>query len=294
MKLSSINKITMSRNRLLTALLLTALALGTTLPSQAAEKGPKMTKQERVCLRNGNKLYEKKRYAEAEVEYRKALQANPASEKAQFNLATALMRQGSVTSQENDDKNPMKQAEGILANLAKGAQDKQLRGKASYDLGNIAYGRQDYGKAVEFYKHALRCNPDDNQARDNLRLAQLKKQQQDQNKDKNKDQNKDQDKDQNQDKNQEQDKDKDKNQNQDKQDQDKQDQDKQDQDKQNQNQNQDKQDQQQQQQQGGMSQQNAEQVLKAMQDRERATQQRINAQQAQQQRHERQRTNRKW
>ena len=37
-----------------------------------------------------------------------------------------------------------------------------------------------------------------------------------------------------------------------------------------------------------------EQVLKAMQDRERATQQRINAQQAQQQRHERQRTNRKW
>jgi hypothetical protein len=51
---------------------------------------------------------------------------------------------------------------------------------------------------------------------------------------------------------------------------------------------------QQQQQQGGMSQQNAEQVLKAMQDRERATQQRINAQQAQQQRHERQRTNKKW
>ena len=275
MKLSSINKITMSRNRLLTALLLTALALGTTLPSRAAEKGPKMTKQERVCLRNGNKLYEKKRYAEAEVEYRKALQANPASEKAQFNLATALMRQGSVTSQENDDKNPMKQAEGILANLAKGAQDKQLRGKASYDLGNIAYGRQDYGKAVEFYKHALRCNPDDNQARDNLRLAQLKKQQQDQNKDKNQDKDQDKDKDQNQDKNQEQDKDKDKNQNQDKQDQ-------------------DKQDQQQQQQQGGMSQQNAEQVLKAMQDRERATQQRINAQQAQQQRHERQRTNRKW
>ena len=43
-----------------------------------------------------------------------------------------------------------------------------------------------------------------------------------------------------------------------------------------------------------MSQQNAEQVLKAMQDRERSTQQRINAQQAQQQRHERQRTNKKW
>ena len=288
------NKITMTSNSLLTAVLVAVLAWGTTLPSLAADKGPKSTKQERVCLRNGNKLYEKKRYAEAEVEYRKALQANPASEKAQFNLATALMRQGSVTSQEDDDKNPMKQAEGILTNLAKGAQDKLLRGKASYDLGNIAYGRQQYDQAVEFYKHALRCNPDDDQARHNLRLAQLKKQQQDQNKDKNQDQNKDQDKDQNKDKNQDQNKDKDKNQNQDKQDQDKQNQDKQDQN-QNQNQNQDKQDQQkQQQQQGGMSQQNAEQVLKAMQDRERATQQRINAQQAQQQRHERQRTNKKW
>ena len=265
--------------------------------AQAQSKAPKMNKQERVCLRNGNKLYEKKRYAEAEVEYRKALQANPASEKAQFNLATALMRQGSATAQQDDEKNPMNQAEGILTNLAKGAQDKQLRGKASYDLGNIAYGRQDYGKAVEFYKHALRCNPDDEQARHNLRLAQLKKQQQDKNnKDQNKDQNKYKNKDQIKDKNKDQNQDQNKDQNKD---QDKQNQDKQNQDKQNQNQNnqnnQDKQDQQkQQQQQGGMSQQNAEQVLKAMQDRERATQQRINAQQAQQQRHERQRTNKKW
>ena len=152
-------------------ILVAALALLVTFPTTAQGKAPKMTKKERVALRNGNKLYEKKRYAEAEVEYRKALQANPASEKAQFNLATALMRQGSVTAKEDDDKNPMKQAEGLLTNLAKGAQDKQLRGKASYDLGNIAYGRQDYGKAIEFYKHALRCNPDDNQARQNLRLA---------------------------------------------------------------------------------------------------------------------------
>ena len=285
-----LNKI---KNNIVTAVLLAVLTMGAALPASAQNKAPKMTKQERTCLRNGNKLYEKKRYAEAEVEYRKALQANPASEKAQFNLATALMRQGSVTAQENDDKNPMKQAEGILTNLAKGAQDKQLRGKASYDLGNIAYGRQDYGKAVEFYKQALRCNPDDDQARQNLRLAQLKKQEQDKNQDKNKDQNKD-NKDQNQDKNQDQNKD----QNKDKQDQnkDQQNQDKQNQDKQNQNQDQQNQnqDQQKQQQQGGMSQQNAEQVLKAMQDRERATQQRINAQQAQQQRHERQRTNKKW
>ena len=277
MKLRRINK------TILPLALTFGMALAMAVPATAQAKAPKMTKKERIALRNGNKLYEKKRYAEAEVEYRKALQANPASEKAQFNLATALMRQGSVTAQQNDDKNPMTQAEGILTNLAKGTQDKLLQGKACYDLGNIAYGRQDYGKAIEFYKFALRCNPDDDQARDNLRLAQLKKQQQDQNKDKNKD-NQEQNQDKNKDQNKDKEQNKDQNQNKD--------QDKQNQDQQNQDQQ--KQDQQKQQQQGGMSQQNAEQVLKAMQDRERATQQRINAQQAQQQRHERQRTNKKW
>ena len=153
MKRLKIKKMTSGSSRLLVVVLAVMLSMGGLV--QAQGKAPKMTKRERVCLRNGNKLYEKKRYAEAEVEYRKALQANPASEKGQFNLATALMRQGSVTSQQNDDNNPMKQAEGILTNLAKGAQDKQLRGKAAYDLGNIAYGRQQYGQAVEFYKQAL-------------------------------------------------------------------------------------------------------------------------------------------
>lgn len=283
----TINKIKAS-NRLITAML-AVMMLTAALPAQARDNGPKMTKQERVCLRNGNKLYEKKRYAEAEVEYRKALQANPASEKAMFNLATALMRQGSVTASQDDKNNPMNQAEELLTHLAKGAQDKHLRGKAFYDLGNIAYGRQDYGKAIELYKHALRCNPDDDQARRNLRLAQLKKQDQDKNK-KNQDQNQNQDNKDNKDnKDQNQDQDKSK----DQQDKDK-DKDQQNQNNQNQDQGQNQQQQQQQQQQGGMSQQNAEQVLKAMQDRERSTQQRINAQQAQQQRHERQRTNRKW
>ena len=216
-------------------------------------------KKERNHIRSGNKLYNAKRYAEAEVEYRKAIEANPQSGLGQFNLATALMRQGSATSKSDDKNNPMTQAEGILQNLVKSTPSRDLQAKAYYDLGNIAFGRQQYDQAVEHYKNALRRNPDDDQARDNLRLAQLKLKQQQQNQDK-----------QNQDK-----------QNQDKQNQDKQNQDKQNQDKQNQ-------------QQGGMSQQNVEQVLKAMQDQERATQQKVSAEQARQQRAERARTNRKW
>ncbi|MBO4870595.1 MAG: tetratricopeptide repeat protein [Muribaculaceae bacterium] len=249
-------------------------------------------KKERNFIRKGNKLYNDKRYAEAEVEYRKALQVAPQSSIAQFNLATALMRQGSATASQDSKDNPMNEAQALLENLVKTSPSRDLRGKASYDLGNIAYAQQKWQEAIDCYKNALRCNPNDDHARENLRLAQLKKQQQDkQNKDnKNNKNNQDKNKDQNQD---QQDKNKDqKDQNKDQQDQDQNKQDKKNQDQQNQQpQNQQNG---QPKQQNGMSQQNVEQVLKAMQDQERATQQRINARQAQQQRNERARTNRKW
>lgn len=262
------------------------LSLTATTAAWAADDQPVTIKKERNHIRAGNNLFHKKRYADAEVEYRKALQVAPQSTIAQFNLATALLMQGGGAAGQDDKNNPVKQAADILNDLAQHAPSKAMRSKANYDLGNLAYASQQYAQAVELYKQALREQPDDDQARYNLRLAQLKlkQQQQQQNKDQNQDkQNQDKDKDkQNQDK-----KDQDK-QNQDKQDQDKKDQDKQNQDQQNQNQ------QQQQQQQGGMSQQNAEQVLKTMQHQENATQQRINAAKAQQEQRERARTNRKW
>lgn len=265
------------------------LSLTATTTVWADDNQPVTVKKERNHIRAGNSLYNKKRYAEAEVEYRKALQVAPQSAVAQFNLATTLLKQGGGAAGQEDKNNPVKQAADILTDLAKHAPTKSLRSKANYDLGNLAYSNQDYGQAVERYKQALREDSSDDQARYNLRLAQLKlkqqQQQQQQNKDQNKDKNQDQDKDK-----KDQDKDK-----QDKQDKDKQNQDKKDQDKQNQDkQNQDQQKQQQQQQQGGMSQQNAEQVLKTMQNQENATQQRINAAKAQEERRERARTNRKW
>ena len=278
MRLSKINK------HLVASALAIVLAVGMPVSAQAGDKGPKMNKQERVALRNGNKLYEKKRYAEAEVEYRKALQVAPQSAVAQFNLATALLMQGGGAAGQDDKNNPVKQAADMLTDLAKHAPTKSLRSKANYDLGNLAYGSQQYDQAVQLYKQALREDPADDQARYNLRMAQLKLKQQQQNKDQN----------QNQDKKDKDKKDQDKK-DQDKKDQDKKDQDKKDQDKKNQDQNnQDKKDQDKQQQQGGMSQQNAEQVLKTMQNQENATQQRINAARAQQERRERARTNRKW
>ena len=248
-----------------------------------AKQQPATVKKERNAINSGNKLYNDKKYAEAEVQYRKALEANPNSEIAQFNLASSLIKQDKPqpTMQQGGGEQqlsePMQEAVGLLQKLADTSTSKKLAGKASYDLGNIAYHQQNFAEAINHYKQALRKNPDNNDARYNLRLAQLKKQQQDQNKDKNnQDKNKD-NKDQNKDKNQDQNKDKDK-QNQDKKDQNKQDQQKQ----------------QQQQPKDGISKQNMDRILQTMQDKERETQKKMNQQKAQMQRSERARTRNKW
>lgn len=249
------------------------IALFTMVGTAPCALAQESTKKERNYIRSGNKLYNAKRYAEAEVEYNKALQVNPQSAVATFNLATALLRQGGGSSSPDDQNNPANRAQAMLEHLVKTSNDNSVLAKSWYDLGNIAFNSQDYAGAIERYKNALRRNPNYDEARDNLRLAQLKKQEQDKNnkQDQNKDDKQDQNKDKNQDKEQNKD-DKNKDQNKD--------------------QKQDKA--QQQPQQGAMSQQNVEQILKTMQDKENATQQRVQAVQAQQQKRERSRTNRKW
>ncbi|MDE5651298.1 MAG: tetratricopeptide repeat protein [Duncaniella sp.] len=218
------------------------------------------TRHERNYIVEGNKLYNEERYADAEVAYRKALQENAMNEIAQFNLAASLLRQGSATG------DTQQEAMRILQNLTRDAENISIAEKAFYNLGNIAFNGQDYAKSIELYKNALRRNPDNDKARDNLRLAQKRlEEQQNQNQDQNQDKNQNEDKkDENKEQNQNQNQDQNKDQNKDNQ------------DKQQQQQNKDKQ-QQQQQQQGGISQQNAEKILKAMENEENATRQRINA-----------------
>lgn len=249
-------------------------------------------KKERKHIRRGNKDYNDKRYAEAEVSYIKALQEAPTSPIARYNLALALLRQGDMSNRNDGGDSLVNRATQLLEQVAKERVTPQLTSHACYALGNVAYSREDYAQAIEHYKNALRCDPLDDEARDNLRLAQLKQQQQQQNgggggndQDQNKDQNQDQNKDQQQnDKNQDQNKNNE--QNKDQNDKNQQDQ--------SQNGDKDSQDGKQQQQQGGMSQQNMEQILQTMKQRENATQQRINAERAAEQKRERMRTNKKW
>ena len=68
----------------------------------------------------------------------------------------------------------MEDAVKLLTELAETAQAVNLAERASYDLGNIAFNGQQYQQAIDHYKNALRKNPDNDKARQNLRLAQKK------------------------------------------------------------------------------------------------------------------------
>lgn len=248
-------------------LILLLLSFASLLPAFAdGNNVDTSTRKERNYIRQGNALYNEKRFSEAEVAYRKALEENASSEVALYNLATSLIRQAG-SSDPNSGNNPMQEASSILQNLARSAQETSIAEKAYYNMGNMAFNQQQYDQAINMYKGALRKNPDNDKARQNLRLAQLKRQEQ-----QNQDQNQDQDK---QDQQNQQDQ-------QDKQDQQNQDQNKDDDKDQNKQPNQDKKDeqkQQPQQQQGGISNENANKILKAMENEENATRRKVQEQQ---------------
>ncbi len=158
--------------RIFTAIILTASIVGYV---HAADNSDSSTRKERNYIREGNSLYDEKRFADAEVAYRKALEENAMSETAMYNLAAALIRQ-SGNADPNSDNNPMSEAQSLLQGVAQSAQDISIAEKAFYNLGNMAFNQQQYDQAINMYKGALRKNPDNDKARENLRLAQLKRQ----------------------------------------------------------------------------------------------------------------------
>ena len=136
-------------------------------------------KVERNTIRKGNGLFNDKKYTEAEIEYRKALEANPSSEIATYNLGAALYKQQKW----NDSRNEYRK-------IVQASSDSLRAAHAWHNLGNISFQEKNYAQSIEEYKNALRRNPKDDETRYNLRLAQLllkKQQQEQQNQDKNDD-----------------------------------------------------------------------------------------------------------
>lgn len=156
-------------------------------------------KSERDYMRNGNKLYNDSLFVKAEVDYRKALELNPKSTDAMYNLGNALLMQ-------NKAKEAMEQFDAVT----RIEKDKGKLARAYHNMGVILQSSKQYPQCIEAYKQSLRNNPHDDETRYNLALAQkmLKDQQQQQNQDKQQEQKQDQkqddQKDQNKDQNEDQ------------------------------------------------------------------------------------------
>ena len=216
-------------------------------------------------VRRGNRDFRKENYREAEIDYRKALVKDSLSVAANYNLSNTLYREG-------DYAQAMQTMERVkdVAPMSASAAD------YFFNLGDAALQQKDYQKAVEAFTQSLILRPDDLQAKENYIYAKKMLQNQQQNQqNQNNDQN--QDNQNNQDQNDQNDQNKDQN------DEKNDDQNDQNKDNQDQNQDQDKNDQQKQPQQGQqpkITPQAAQQMLQAIQAKEKETQDKVNKQKA--------------
>ncbi len=144
-------------------------------------------KSERDYLRSGNKLYKDSLFIKAEIEYRKALDTNPELAEALYNLGNALMMQqkGNEAIEQYDA-------------ASKVEKNKMKLSKIYHNTGVLLQASKQYPLCIEAYKKALRNNPDDDETRYNLALAQkmLKNQKQNNNQQQNQE-NKNQNKEEN-------------------------------------------------------------------------------------------------
>ena len=217
-------------------------------------------------VRRGNRQFAKAKYGDADISYRKGLNADSTSVASAYNLGNNLYRQGNYAEAGKFYQQALRHIPETRSLKKQSAQGFDTY----FNIGDAALQQKQYRAAMEAFAQALIINPDDMEAKENYVYARKmlennpdgggggnddQNQNQDQNQDQqNQDQNQDQDKDQNQDQNQ--------------------DQDKQDQDKQDQNQQPKPQGE------SGISPQQAQQMLQAIQAKEKETQDKVNKEKA--------------
>ena len=171
---------------------------------------------ERGLVRKGNRLFAKERYEHSSNAYREALQHDSTSFEARYDLANALIRMAmaDTTAYANPEGSAAKmssgnlqQAEALLqAAAADSLQTAENRAEAYYNLGNAQFVQQKLQDALQSYRRSLVLNPDDMEAKYNYALTKklLEHNQQNDQNQQNNDQNQNQNQDQNQNQNQNQ------------------------------------------------------------------------------------------
>ena len=127
------------------------------LPFNAAAQ-----KEVRKNVRKGNKEYQQQKFSEAAASYGKAVEENPASDEATFNLGNTLYRQKAW------DQSMQQYQHAISLE-----QDNPATASQSWhNVGNAMLQKKELQKSMEAYKMALRLNPQDEETRYNLAVVQ--------------------------------------------------------------------------------------------------------------------------
>ena len=156
----------------------------------ASVAGAYAQRSDRSFVRKGNRLYEDSLFIKAEENYLKALDMNPELNEAYYNLGNAYTAQ----QKPNEAIEQYNKMAGILEGKKKELMENQSASakeldkckldlaKTYHNTGVVYHMCEQYDKAVEAYKQALRNNPQDDETRYNMILAQrmLKDQQQQQ------------------------------------------------------------------------------------------------------------------
>ena len=215
-------------------------------------------RSDRSFVRKGNSMFEDSLFIKAEENYLKAVDINPELLEGYYNLGNAYTAQQKPNEAVEQYRKIANALEGKKKELMDdpSSSKKELDkcksdlAKTYHNTGVVYHMCEQYDKAVESYKQALRNNPQDDETRYNLILAQRMLQEQQQNQQDQQQQQQKQQQEQQQDQ----------------------------QDQQEQQQEEQQQQQQQQEQEQDMSQENAEQILEAAMQDEKDVQERVQEQ----------------
>ncbi len=128
---------------------------------------PLSAQQEKREVRSGNRAFRSKNYNEAEIDYRKGLVKDSTSFISAYDLASSLYLQ-------KDYDNAAKAMDRVADQLP----GSEHASSWYFNRGNIALQQQDYKSAVDAFKQALLLEPGDLQAKESYIYAKKKLQEQ--------------------------------------------------------------------------------------------------------------------
>ena len=115
---------------------------------------------DRRDVRAGNRQFRKENWREADIDYRKALVKDSTSIAANYNLASNLYRQGNFD-----------EAAKVMEKIKETAPATANAADYYYNTGDIAIEKKDWQGAVNAFKEALLRNPADMDAKENYIYA---------------------------------------------------------------------------------------------------------------------------